>query len=428
MRLIALKDKDERFEKKDILILGIFAIIVMAIFAPSLQDFRLGGANTLRIYNASASILDIIVDDGDPGHPPLMFIIYNIYLRFIDDMDAVRLILPTFFFFVTASLSLFYASMKMFGLLPAIMTSIFFLVSTSTFGTPGEYVYGIENMYMFVTFAILSIYLFYKVFVHGCRKMMWLLVASNILMLWSHYAAISILLSQAIFLILFRSPEFMRKENLKYLFVFLLSCIPVLLQHASPRDIAGLAPVSSRLESIVIFFSGLGEGLTFAAIRSSWSASLFSSLIFIGIIYALLLSVKSDRYRLIISPIMSYVIIIISYLLIFPGEFVPPFHVSHLWLFFMLSSATLMLVYKLISRLLTWQSATFTLFVLILLMLLPFSHEVAAEPYFKDTFEESSSDFLLLGLDIIVSDHSPVEHPLFFYLSDTIDDFLRFYE
>ena len=426
MHLIALKDKDERFEKKDILILGIFAIIVLAIFAPPLQDFRFDTSIVFRIYTSSYDLTDLILDDVDYSHPPLMFVIYNIYLSIVDGLDPLLLSLPTFFFFITAAMSLFYVTMKMFGLIPAMMASSVFILLSSA----GEYVYGIENMYMFVTFAILTTYLFYKVFVHGRREMMWFLVASNILMLWSHYASLVLLVAQLSIMLLSYRREFLDRANLKYFLVMLLFLSPLILHNIPPKDIADLDESPARSIALSSFFSGFSHRLFAVNMINIFDEPILlfsSSVMFLGLLYSLIRSRREMRFNVIVVVMSLYFAVILSYLVIFGGYYHARYHLSYLWIFIISASASQIILYRALRLLLPGKVAIFSLLALLVGMLVVFSPEAFQRPSSDTTYEELISDFRSSDIDVIMSTYIPDRHLFFYHLSDTQDELIGFY-
>ena len=344
-KYINTKTSENKIEKIDIFLVLLLITIVLISTIPSLLEFEFNRSSILRIENSQRSLADTIFG-VDAAHPPMMFLTYKVYFNFVQSLNPALISLPTFIFWILSIATFFLVLSKMFGLIPAIISTHAFILFS---GNNHSYMFGIENMYMFIFFATLSFYFLYKSFVLKDEKSKWLLLISNIFMIWSYYASWFILIGQFLFLIIHKKKEFFSIKNLKYYILLAIFSLPILLFFVSEilfgDAILKKSPQTTRyefFESIIINSHPLIHNLAIKEIFIPFI--LFLIVFLISIIY---LFVKSDKYKIAVYYLLPFLLIIPF---IIDNRYFLRYNTAFMWIVFILISYPLCAIIHLIKN------------------------------------------------------------------------------
>ncbi len=401
-------------------------IILFVIFLPSLLSAQIHESYLIaNIDNSQRSLSEITSPEFDTGHPPLMFILHHFYLPLFDSFNPVIITFPSYLFFVGALTSLFFVSKKFFGLSAGLLSLSLFVAHNNK----GYFLAGVGNEYMFVFFAILSLYFFYMSFVLGHERFKWPLVVSNILMVWSYHASAFILVGQLSFLLLHNRKDIIDSKNLKYFLTFFLFYIPIMISLFYSVYVSEIAP---RQESYLVsdFFSHIIDILILRNVLSSSIGPLSylpSLVILSGMAFSLILSFKNKKARLLLFYFLPFIVLVPLYLSTGDHHYKTRFSVLFLWIAFIMAGSFFVLYKKvmhILSTKFTSTSSTLLISVISSLLILSFAPRyplVYEDPeIYSGLFEEFSS----IETHIMISIGYPVEGFLV-HFADNLDDFLH---
>ena len=417
-----LNETEDKFGKIHLFLMIGLLVLLLLITAPSLLEFEFGDSTTLRIENSvTRNIKEIISHNFDTSRPPMMFIIYNIYFRFIEKLDSTIISIPTYIFFILSSLSFFFVTYKLFGLIPAIIATYTFI--WTSFTTGNSYIFGIQDMFIFIFFAIWSLYFFYKSFVLNDEKSKLFFVIFNALMFWTYYASVFIFLGQVAFLFVHKNNKLFCKNNLKYHIIFFFLCLPIsfrFINSITTRTISKSVEVGFRVSTNEFFYSVLlGTHPILNNISNIIFIVLILGIILISIIFLFL---KSDKYKIPIYYILFFLLII-------------PFLLKSLNYYYQYSTAFFWIISILISypiialfyRLKTKIGRKRISNIIITITILFFSIQLINHPlelrFGNSPYKEAIDDFKKLEIDIIVIDQIHLRHNYKYYLMEKISDY-----
>ena len=416
---------------KSITLTFIVSIIIISIFYQIPVNFKFTDSTSMRVHTATSnSLSDFVAGNyGDSAHPPLIFILYKIYFQFLDPFNEFLVSLPTFFFFISSITILFYVTMKLFGLAQAFLVISLFIANNLML----KYVAGIENMFLFLFFAILSFYFFYKSFILNDEKSKWFLVTSNVLMVWSYHAAYFILIGQFSFLLIHRKKELFSTKNLRYVITFFVLSFPILAQTVISLldDSITKSPINVYTYSNINFFENIIINI-YPGIDNLFLNKfklLLLILISATIIFATIATfMKNDKNKIVVYYLVPFLIIIPF--LLNTRAYYPRYNVAFYWLIFITISNCITFSKKIIFKI--SKDKLLTIITLIFIILFVFMNSyIAAKNNIINTnlrirnsfsFNEMTSTLLENDYDLVLlMGEDYVTHLLKYNLVKTVD-------
>ena len=412
-KYVNTKTLENKIEKIDIILILLLFVIILITAVPSLLEFELN-RNILRIEFSEQNYFPI-VSIRDPAHPPFIYIIYGTYFSFMRSSNSALISLPTFIFWVLSIITFFIITSKMFGLIPAIIsTHTFFLFSGDVHG----YMFGIEDMYIFVLFALLSFYFLYKSFILKDEKYKWALLISNILMIWTYNASWFILIGQFSFLIIHRRKEFFSIKNLKYYTFLVIFSLPILFQFLIflgkfTQNKSQQITKYEFFESIIINSHPITYNLT---INEIFIPVILSIIVFlISIMY---LFTKSDKYKIAIYYLLPFLLFIP---LIIENRYFLRYNTAFMWIVFILISYPLCVLIHILKNKIRINNIDILFTLVIVLIIISnyseFNLDTENLPY-----KLAIEDYKKLDSEILII-HNNKEQIYTFHLSNNLDDF-----
>jgi uncharacterized membrane protein len=210
----------------EILILALIIIIAAIIRLVALFNFGTFCFDDMfSIHFSQMDLGEMLYYLKDEVHPPLYYIILHFWLK-IFPANEISSRLPALIFSLTSIPLLYYLVKKLLNKWIAILSCLFFTFSYfQIFCATQVRMYSLLEM-----LGISSLLLFWLIFIEHKKKLSWLFLAVNLLMVFTHLGSVFALATQWLWLlILIWQKKIEKKEIKKFVFTQILTLFPFLL-------------------------------------------------------------------------------------------------------------------------------------------------------------------------------------------------------
>ncbi|MFP4117867.1 MAG: hypothetical protein ACLFTR_02995 [Candidatus Woesearchaeota archaeon] len=433
---------------RDVILFLVAFIAIFILFFPVLRHSEFHDANVERILMSQMDISEMFSSNFDSGHPPLMYLFYHYYLSFFDNIDDFVEMMPILVFFALAMSVFLVVGRKFIGLFPVLFSFSIFILATHN--TLTDYLTrGIDNMFMFIFFAILSLYFFYKAFMLHDEKAMWPLVIFDILLIWTYHASVFMIFGQFLFILFHRRKQFFVLKNVKYVAVFIITSLPVFFNlFYSILNDSVAAPIgdSSILEIGTGFINHLHVNkFHFTLLRdilsnfniytspgfATFFHILLNGLVFLGLILFFIVSFRNERYRLMKYYLFPFLIIIPLYIILRASSYEARYSLAFSWLIFMASGVVIILLKQLFIRITSKRFADFVIGVFVIFILFSAISNIAFDYGNESIYKPLEEDFTEQDVDVLLLhdvDDFKFDGPLISFMYYTAENHTHFTE